>query len=136
MKPTIRILLLAGACGAVFGCSDTTETPTTTTVPSTEFTVSSSFTKSGSASRTFVNTAAGDVNLTLTSASPAVALGIGVGIPRSNGAGCEVSSYVVTSSSPSPQLIASAEAGTFCVKVFDVGNVVETVTFSLFVKHS
>ncbi len=140
MKPMLRALpAIILACAASGACGDTTETPTSpssATTEATQFTMSTGFTASGSASRSFTNTAAGGVSLTLTAVTPGVPLGIGVGIPRANGAGCDLSDYVVTTAGGSPQLSITAEKGTFCIKVFDVGSVVETVTFTLQVTHS
>jgi hypothetical protein len=42
---------------------------------------------------------------------------------------------VETSAGSSPQLSIQADAGTYCVKVFDMGHIQEEVSFTLMIAH-
>jgi hypothetical protein len=91
----------------------------------------------GAATRSFTVHEPGSVELTLTSIGPpdTLEVGMGVGIPNSNGAGCNLTKAVVTTASGSPQLTITADGGTYCVRVFDVGNLTGDVSFSVSVLH-
>ena len=91
----------------------------------------------GSATRTFSVAETGTVSLTLTAAGPPadVAVGLGIGIPRSTGTGCTLSRSVTATASTVPQLTTTAEAGSYCVRVFDVGALTGDVRFSVSVQH-
>jgi hypothetical protein len=91
----------------------------------------------GAASRTLSVTQSGDVVVTLTSVRPdaSVALGVGLGIPRADGGGCHLSHSVIAASGASPQLSATVDSGTYCVKVFDLGTLTDAVSFSITIVH-
>ncbi len=91
----------------------------------------------GAASRTIAIAQAGSVQLTLTSVRPdsSVPLGVGLGIPRADGGGCHLSQSVSAASGVVPQLSATVDAGTYCVKVFDLGTLIDDVSFSVTIVH-
>ena len=91
----------------------------------------------GAASRTLSVAQAGNVVLTLTSVRPdsSVSLGVGLGIPRADGGGCHLSQSVSTASGAAPQLSATVDAGTYCVKVFDLGTLTDAVSFAITIVH-
>jgi hypothetical protein len=122
--------------GLVAGCTEPLTPTAPSTAPVTE-TFASQFGIQGSASRTFVVPAAGTVSVTLASAGPPtdVVVGVGLGIPRPSGNGCLLNQSVTTAASPAPQLAAAVDAGTYCVRVYDVGNLTGDVSFSLSVLH-
>ena len=118
------------------GCSDdtsvTSPTTTTPTSPVTE-TFAGGLVRLGTASRTITAAKAGTIELTLKSMSPAaytnVIVGVGIGVPTSVSAGCSLTTAVNTAPGTSPQVTASVDAGTYCVKIFDVGNLTPQQAF-------
>ena len=131
---------LAFACTssvlALVGCSEMDIPTLPSATPVTE-TFENQFGPHGSASRSFVVSETGTVSVTLTSAGPPadVAVGIGIGIPRSTGSGCSLSRSVTATAASAPHLIMTAEPGTYCVQVFDVGALSGDVRFSVSVLH-
>jgi hypothetical protein len=86
------------------------------------------------ASRSFVASQAGSVTITLQSA--AVPIGLAVGVPAvASGGGCRASTSVTAVSSEVPQLTIGVDAGTYCVLVFDVGGIVDSIGFSVTLVH-
>jgi hypothetical protein len=115
-------------------------TPTSLTPPPevepTTMTFASNVTAGGSSTRTFAATRAGTVSVTLESAGPPsdIPLGIGLGIVRTDNT-CGLSRSITTSPGSSPQFEMPVDAGRYCVRVFDVGNVPDSVAFSVKVVH-
>ena len=138
MRVAKNSLTLACASGLVglMACSKMDIPTLPSTAPVTE-TFENQFGVQGSASRSFVVSETGTVSVTLTAAGPPsdVALGIGVGIPRSTGSGCSLSRSVTATAATAPHLIVTAEPGTYCVHVFDVGALTGDVRFSVSVLH-
>lgn len=84
----------------------------------------------GSAARSFNAAKAGTATVTLTNLGSATKLGFGIGVLDSLGSGC-----LFTRSSDTAVAGTSfalpVDAGTYCVRVFDVGGMTSTVTFSV-----
>jgi hypothetical protein len=118
----------------VAGCGGSTPTTpsTSSTSPTTE-TWSGSVAPGGQSSRSFTVSAAGTINVTLTVAG--ATLGVGVGLPRVSGGGCRLGVSVSASAGTAPQISAAAEAGQYCVQVFDVGTLTDPVGFALTIDH-
>jgi len=125
--------VLLGAALTWFGCDDaaTTTSPTATS-PVTEL-FSAQFVPGGSASRSFTAAAAGTVSLTLSQLGPPADLvvGFGVGIPQANGSGCYLTRSVNTGAASSPQLTTSVDAGTYCVRLYDLGTMTSPTAFTV-----
>jgi hypothetical protein len=118
------------------GCTTYFETPTSATpTPPDPSKFESQVVKGGFASRSFTLTTAGTIEITLTSLVPSVRVGLGVGVPDADGSGCNLSRSVETTAGNSPQVTAAADAGTYCVKIFDIGQVEESASFSITVKQ-
>jgi hypothetical protein len=118
-------VVFASACG-----SSTPTTPTAaSTSPVTE-TWTSIVGPGGTASRSFATTQAGTVTVTLTSSD--APLGVGVGVPR-NVAGCRLTVAQVDAAGLSVSI--PADAGSYCVEVFDDGSVVKQAAFSVQIVH-
>jgi hypothetical protein len=110
--------------------SPSTNTPTTDTFNGT-------VAPNGSVAFTFSVATAGNVAITLTAVSPAATgpLGLGVG-PSSNGNCTIANSTSAAMAAASPQLSAMENAGNYCVKVSDAGNLTTTSTVTVTVTHS
>lgn len=105
-------------------------TPTTpTTSPVTE-TYSTQLFVGGSASRSFTAAKAGTATVTLTNIGSASKLGFGVGVLDGLGSGC-----LFTRSSEAAVVGTSfslaVDPGTYCVRVYDVGNLLSNSSFSI-----
>lgn len=124
---------MLGTTVLLAACAGTTLTsPTPVADPDTlqrEF--SSLLVPGGGASRDFEITVAGAIAVTLKSTTPAgIAVGLGVGIPRANGT-CALSTAVETISGDTAQISISAEAGTYCAKVYDLGTLAAPLPFTV-----
>ena len=121
------VVLLASLVAAL-GCGSETATS-----PSNESTspVTESWTgiiaPGGTASRSFVASQSGTVTVTLTSSD--APLGIGSGVPRTATGGCRLTVSQVDA--PGVSVSAAADAGTYCVQLFDDGGVVSQAAFAV-----
>ncbi|HMF94824.1 MAG TPA: hypothetical protein VKE96_11040 [Vicinamibacterales bacterium] len=130
------LLVVLGIALAAPGCRDpvppATPTPATPTIPET---FTGTLLPLGSSTNTFLVQRAGGIQVSLTSVSPAALVGIGVGTP--SGASCLTLDHMTVVAGPNAQMIGTATVpGNFCVSVFDVGNLVETVNYTVVVLHS
>jgi hypothetical protein len=120
------VAVIAAACG-----SDTPTTPTTaTTSPVTE-TWSGIVGPGGAVTRSFDTTQSGTLTVTLMSGD--APLGLGIGVPRSLNAGCRLTISQVDA--PGLSVSIPADAGSYCVEVFDNGDVVKQAAFSVQIVH-
>jgi hypothetical protein len=78
--------------------------------------------------------ASGTINVTLTAAG-AAALGLGVGLPRTTGGGCRLGVTVNASAGTTPQISTNADAGQYCVEVYDLGTITDPVGFVVKIDH-
>jgi hypothetical protein len=129
----VGVPVSTGACTTYFE-APTSATPTATATPDL-WTFTSQIARGGYASRSFRLTNAGTVQVTLTSLTPSVPVGLGVGIPESSGGGCSLARSIETTEDSMPQLSVAADAGDYCVKVFDIGQIEQSVSFSLTTAH-
>lgn len=100
-----------------------------TTSPVTE-TFSTQLIVGGSASRTFNAAKNGTAVVTLASLGSATKLGFGIGVPDVFGSSCLFTRSSETAVVGTSFSIA-VDAGTYCVRVFDVGGMTSTLTFSV-----
>jgi hypothetical protein len=131
-----RILLVALALSFSTGCSDpvapVTPTPVTPTVTDT---FNGTLLVLGSNTHQFTVSQIGGVKVTVTSVTPAAAVGVGVGTP--SGSNCLLIQNLTAVADPGAQISGTATiTGTFCISVYDVGNLVESVDYVVTVLHS
>jgi hypothetical protein len=126
LLPLCAAAVFASACG-----SDTPTSPTTTTTSPVTETWSGIVGPAGSLTRSLNAAQAGTLTVTLTTSD--AALGLGIGVPRSANAGCRltVSQVDVAGQTVSVQ----ADAGSYCVEVFDDGGVVKQAAFTVQIVH-
>jgi len=96
-------------------------------------TFSSTMTVGGAATRTFRATANGSVSVKLEGVSSAVPVGLGHGIPGIDGLGCFFTKAIRANAGD--QISMGADAGIYCVKVYDAGNLTTTSSFSVEIVH-
>jgi hypothetical protein len=132
----VAALVVAFAAASItVGCgndSQTTTSPSTTTTSPTTSTFASRLTVGGAVSRSFAATQAGNVTVTLTNAGgPVTRVGLGLGVPTTGVARCALTTAIRTTPGATPQIAAAVDAGQYCVTIFDLGNLTETIDFSL-----
>ena len=128
-------IVAAAASGACNLLSDITS-PSSPTAPaaSTE-TFSGTVSVQGTSRSTFTTTQAGTVNVTLATMSPGVAMGLGIGTPNGTTACTLTSSNTSALAGSTPQLTVTEQPGSYCVSVYDVGNLTGNATFTVTVAH-
>ena len=118
------------------GCADPTA-PTTPTpvVPTVTDTFSDTLLLAGANTHQFTVSAVGGVKISLTSVEPGAAVGLGIGTPSQGS--CSVIDKVQTVAGPSVQLSGTATVpGSYCVIIYDLGNLVEPAVYTINVLHS
>jgi hypothetical protein len=134
------LAVMAAGCSNSTSPTSTTSTTTSTTTPTTTETFASNLAVGGFAYYTFNIVTNGTVNVTLTNVRgagvpPTVQLGLGIGTPSTGD--CNMTSQVVAGTgSTAPQLTGTFGPGTFCVRVFDVGNLAGPASFTATIAHS
>lgn len=127
------VALALTLCGP--GC-DWFKGSTSPTTTQTE-TFSGTLAPQGSSVFTFTVSKSGAVSITLTNvvSTSTTLLGLGIGTP--NGPTCTMTSSTQSATPGSTAQIAVTEnAGTYCVRVFDVGTIQGSVTFTITVAHT
>jgi hypothetical protein len=129
VSPWFVIALLAVGCG-----DDKTPTTPSNTSSTKSETWSSTVAPGGQSSRSFTVDASGTITVTLTAAGAPV-LGLGVGLPRTTGGGCRLGVSVNASAGTTPQISTNADAGQYCVEVYDLGTITDPVGFAVKIDH-
>ena len=125
----VILILVAAACG---GDNSTPTTPSNTSSVMSE-TWSSTVAPGGQSTRSFTVNASGTISVTVTAAGATV--GVGVGLPRLSGGGCRLGVTVNASAATNPQISTPADAGQYCVQVYDLGMLSDPVGFALKIDH-
>lgn len=132
-----RILLAVLAAAVVTaGCADpvapVAPTPAVATLTDT---FSDTLLQFGANTHQFTVTVVGNVKVTLDSVEPGAAVGLGIGTPSFGS--CTIVDKVQTVASAGVQLSGTATVpGSFCVSVYDLGNLVEPAVYKITVLHS
>lgn len=142
-------LALSAAAGAAACGKDSPTSPTTTTTTTT----TTSTAAEASNSETFRGTlpvngyrfysfevgAFGTVTVTLdnvggsTGVPPSVWVGVGLGVP--DGLDCSTNISLNTQAGGGPHISSTLSAGTYCARVYDIGNLAATAPFSVTIAH-
>lgn len=128
------LALAAGSCGPNDPIA--VEPAVLTGTPSIVETFSGTLGVQGAGLATFTVNQGGQVNITLVSAGPpaTITVGLGVGTPAVANT-CSLLSNTPAQAGSAPQLAGPLNAGTYCVEVYDVGNVVNTIQWTITVAH-
>lgn len=131
-------LLVCTACSGGSNSGSPTPPSTPPLAPTSE-TFTGTVAVGGSDSHAFVvNLSNGQVTADLTAAGPPTTIAMGLGIGTFSSGVCSLlqNGAVVTTAGPTAQLSGSNfTTGTYCVAVFDVGNQLVDVTYSVTVTH-
>ncbi len=121
----LRRAMVAAALVAVSSCAASTPTtPSTTTPATTTDTFSGTIQQLGSATNVFKVSATGTVTISLTTVAPLSTLALGVAVMTSDGTSC-INNIVQNDNSRvgTTALVGTATAASYCVKVYDSGNI-------------
>ena len=134
MTSLLRFVVASGVAMMLAGCGGD-DTPTTPSNPSGRMTEnwSSVVAPGGASTRSFTVSSAGTVAVTLTGSGSTV--GLGVGLPRTDGGGCRLGVTVDASAATTPQISTQADAGQYCVQVYDLGTLTDPISFALKIEH-
>jgi len=127
----VALALATAACG---GSTPTAPTPA---APTTTETFTGTVLQNGGINHTFTVAQAGEVDATLTSVGPLNTLALGFILGTYDGTNCNPG-YEDDNARQGDVLSGTTSAtGTFCVRVFDVGNIAanSTVTYTVSVAH-
>jgi hypothetical protein len=144
---TLAAALLASTAMTAAACDDSTtatspsDTSTTTTTvasPTTTELFAGRVAVGGSTFYSFTVVENGTVNVNLadvggTSVPSTVWLGLGLGTP--NGEDCSTASTVNTAAGSAVHLTTTYAPGVYCVRVWDIGNLVAVAAFNVTIAH-
>jgi len=136
------IVVLLAVLGSSIGCdnSGTQSTALTPTTPLTSQTFTGTVAVLGSSTNTtFVVGVSGEVDITVTALGPPanIIMGLAVGIPNTTDGTCAApaSAGQTVQASTSP-LVGTLQAGTYCVKLYDIGYQTADINYTITVAHS
>jgi hypothetical protein len=115
----LSLVLLSTACGST--------ATSNSSVPVIQ-TFTSMIQPRGAASTSFPASKDGTVQLTLNSVGSSVSVGFGLGTFDA-ATGCKLTTTVETTGGTDPQIQADVTAGTYCVRIYDIGNLTANSTF-------
>ena len=131
-------LITAGCTfGGGGGTGSTPTAPTTPTSAATTETFSGTVNPGGSDAHNFnVAQTGGQVTVTLTAAGPPATIFMGVGVGTPSGSTCTLIAQSPPSQAGSAAVLSgTAQAGAYCVTVFDIGNQTGPITYTVTVSH-
>jgi hypothetical protein len=127
----LTVAVWTSACGLPQG----TTSPTTTVTGTTE-TFSGSLLQQSSNLFTFTVSQAGAVSVTLTSLGPtSVVVGLGLGTPNGTTSCTLTSANPTATAGATAQITVTETPGSYCVDIYDVGNLTTPSTFSITIVH-
>ena len=134
-RPNSLELLLFLSVVATAACGSESTIPTEPTPVSVTETFSGTINRNGAATHIFVAQTAGPVTATLTSVAPDSAVAIGVSLGTWNGSSCHI---VLANDNALQGAVVTGSAssiGNLCVRVYDVGKVVDATDYVVTVVH-
>ena len=136
----ILALTVSGCGGNSTTAPSGTSTSTTTTVapPTISEAWQSVLPVGGFKIYSFGIPSTGTVNITLTSVGgqfvpPTVQVGIGIGTPE--GQDCTTTQTITAAASTTAQISTTEQAGVYCARIYDIGNLFAPATFSVQIDH-
>jgi len=130
LLPVMLVVLTGWACNN----NSSSSTPTQPTQTVTE-TFSGNLNQNGAATYPFVAQASGTVTATLTSVGPDSTLVIGMSLGTWNGTACTIVIANDNATQGSALSGSLSSSGNFCVRVYDVGHIVDPASFTVAIVH-
>lgn len=135
MNSFTRFLAVTLIAVSAASCGDDTTTTTPTTTSPTTMTFASHLSVKGATTRAFTTSTAGTIKLTLsTLGNGSQVAGMGIGVPATS-APCSLALSTVTGPGSDAQIVTSADAGTYCVQVYDTGRLTGDLEFSVKIEY-
>ena len=130
------VLVLILVASSVWACSNNTTTPTspTTTLPTITATWTGTLNQNGGTTYPFT-AQVGPIAATLTSIAPDETVRIGMSLGSWNGSACAVAIASDNLAQGGAVNGSVSAAGNYCVRVYDVGNIVDPVSFTVILAH-
>ena len=125
------LALTSAACGN--NLSTTTPTDTTSTITTETF--SGTINQNGAVTHAFATARSGSVTATLNALDPDNTLTIGLSLGTWNGESCQVVIARDTTVVGNSIVGTASAAGSFCVRVYDVGKLTEPTSYDVQVVH-
>lgn len=138
LLPRAAVIIVTAAIAATAGCGSDSSTATTPTPATTTETFAGTVDHLGTAGHAFTVGTTGPVTITLTAVGPLTTMSMGIGIGTWDGTTCYASSTKNDNARTGvTALTGTANAGSYCVNVFDSGNVPEEwqVSYEVQVVH-
>ena len=145
-RQLLSLVMLLHAAGAAAACGDgnTPTTPTTTTATATaaDASIAEAFASSvpvnGSRFYAFEVGVYGTVNVTLDrigggTVPTTVWMGVGLGVP--DGIDCSTTTSLSTQAGAGPHISTTLAAGTYCARIYDIGNLAGSAPFAMTIAH-
>jgi hypothetical protein len=121
---------LVAALAVTSACEDLPNTPTDT-VQTKTFLFSARLQRGAFAWRTVTFTNSGQVTVQLVSITPQTDAVVSLGFGTFDGTTCNLTTTIETASATTPQITTEATAGTYCVRVGDLGTLTADWTFGI-----
>jgi hypothetical protein len=130
----LRFLAVAFALSAACGGSTTT-TPTPVTPVTVTDTFAGTLNANGAFSYQFTTAASGTVTATIATLAPNSTLIVGIALGTFSQNACQIVLSKDSATQSSFIVGQASQANTYCVRIYDVGNVVDPATYELQVNH-
>ena len=133
--PTLAILALALAAGACDDDNNNNIPTAPTPPPSVTETFADSIGRNGARTHNFSTGASGAVTITLTALAPDSTLLVGFSLGTWNGANCQL---VITNDAATQGTVITggvSSLGSLCVRIYDVGNITDPISYEITVVH-
>jgi hypothetical protein len=127
----VALAAVAGACGGS-SSTDTTTTPTNPTL--TTVTLTGTLLAGGAAFHSFTVAQQGTLTATLTNLTPQATITVGFGIGQPTGTTCTLLSTLETAKVGSV-LSGTIAVGSFCIQIYDIGNVQGSDDYTITLVH-
>ena len=133
-------LVLAGAALAALAACGGGDSPTTAATPTPESkteTFTGTLTQSGSVYHPFTIAAQGSISVTLTTLSPQSTITMGLGIGTVSGTTCTLLTGAYSESAKAGSTLSGTIAtGSYCVLLYDIGNMTSANDYVITVVHT
>jgi hypothetical protein len=134
MSRSALLAMFSAAALSAAACSNSNTTPDPVPDPVVDV-FSGTLTPSGGVTHTFVTPRSGSIEARLTTLAPDGTVIIGVALGTWNGSACQIILSNDKATTGSTVTGATSGAGNLCVRVYDVGNVTEPMTYDIQVTH-